>query len=134
MKKDIPVKKVEDVFVAIAPKLTDPEGELWEVFVINLKPDPIKNVLIASKGYGELDGEEVKTSVLRHFFDQVEGSSYQQVEQIQTKVFGLNNEYWLSFSFDNFLYDRKFTFVSDSIQKDHFTTVPILNRPGVMIA
>jgi hypothetical protein len=133
MKKDIPVRKVEDILIAIVPSLEKPDDELWGVYLINLKPAPITNVLISSKGYGSIEGQEVKTSVLRHFFDEVKGGTYQQIEQIQSKVFSLNNEFWLSFSFDKFLYDKRFTFVAGSISEENFTQVPILGRQGVMI-
>lgn len=133
MLKDIPVKEVKDVAIAILPQLIDSEAPTWEVYLINLKNKPITNVLISSKGYGELDGEETRTSTLRHFFDQVEPFSYRKVEHIQTKVFPLHNEFLLSFTHDNHLFDKKYTFVGGSIREDNFTDVPLLNRRGVMI-
>ena len=133
MKKDIPIRKVEDILIAIVPSLEHPDEGLWEVHLINLKPASITNVLVSSKGYGSIEGQEVKTSVLRHFFEEVQGSAYQQIEQIQDKVFSLNNEFWLSFTFDGFLYDKRFTFVAESISEENFTQVPILGRQGVMI-
>ena len=57
MKKDIPQLKVVDLAVAIAPRQEEGvQGELWDTFLINLKEEPIRNVLISSRGYGELDG------------------------------------------------------------------------------
>ena len=134
MKKDIPIRKVEDVLIAIMPPTEEaPPDALWEVFILNLKDEPIRNVLISSKGYGEVEGETVKTSILRHFFEEIGPRTGQRVEHIQPRVFSLNNEYWVSFSYDDFLFDQKYTFVSGSIDESYFTLVPLLNRRGVMI-
>lgn len=133
MIKDIPIRKVEDVLVAIMPQPHDPEAPTWEVFLINLKNDPIHNVLVASRGYGELGGESVNTSVLRHFFEKIPPLSYHKVEQIQTQVFGLTNEYMVTFTYDDFMFDKKYTFTSGSIDEDNFTQIPLINRSGVVI-
>jgi hypothetical protein len=133
MIKDIPIRKVEDVVVAIMPQVHDPEAATWEVFIINLKREAISNVIVASKGYGQLEGEPVNTSVLRHFFEKIPSLSYRKVEQIQTKVFPLTNEYMVTFTYDDFLFDKKYTFTSGSIDEGNFTQIPLINREGVMI-
>jgi hypothetical protein len=76
MLKDIPKLVVEDIAVAIVPKENEIEVEgeesLWEVYIINLREEVITNVIISSKGYGSLNGETVKTSVLRHFLGTIQ--------------------------------------------------------------
>ena len=67
MKKDLPENIVEDVAIAVALIGETPEVKNWTVYVVNFKNEPITNVLITSKGYGEKDGKQVKTSLLRHF-------------------------------------------------------------------
>ncbi len=131
MKKDIPNLKVKDVAIAIVPRKED--EELWDSFLINFKNEPLENVLVNSRGYGELEGREVKTTVLRHFFDSIQPKSFTQIEPIQTKLFGITNEYWVSFSFEEHMYDKKYVFVSGSISETLFTTIPFLNKRGVMI-
>ncbi|MFM1744779.1 MAG: hypothetical protein RLZZ630_716 [Bacteroidota bacterium] len=135
MLKDIPSYVVEDVAIAIVPKLpTGDEPEtLWEVYVINLKDEPIANVIVASKGYGVHEGEDVKTSTLRHFIGDIEPLSYELIEPIQEQLFGLNNEYWLSYYIDTRIYDKKFVFLPESINDKYFTPIPLINRKGVMI-
>ena len=134
MKKDIPQIKVVDLAVAIAPRQEEGvQGELWDTFLINLKEEPIRNVLISSRGYGELDGEQLQTTTLRHFFEEIPPLSAAQIEPIQTSLFGLNNEYWVSFSFNDYMYDKKYTFVQGSISEDYFTSIPFLDCQGVMI-
>lgn len=134
MKKDIPNHKVENLAIAIVPRIeVDDENELWDTFIINLKNEPIKSVLINSRGYGEIEGEKMKTTVLRHFFEEIEANSFAQIEPIQTKLFDLTNEYWVSFVFDDYMYDKKYVFVKGSITETNFTSIPIVNRKGVMI-
>lgn len=121
--------------IAILPRVENgiKDDELWDVFVINMKDDPIENVLVNSRGYGDLDGEPMKTTILRHFFNEIGPNTAKLIEPIQTKLFDLANEYWVSFTFDGYMYDKKYVFVRGSIAEDNFTTIPLIERKGVMI-
>lgn len=137
MLKDIPELKVEDIALAVVPDIQTGEQvnefTVWDVFLINLKKQRIHGVLVSSHGYGLLGGEEVKTSVLRHFFDELEPMSAALVEPIDREVFGLNNEYWVSFYVDKTIYDKKYLFLPESILVNNFSLIPVLNKTGVMI-
>jgi hypothetical protein len=134
MKKDIPLKKVEDLAIAIVPRPGEEgEEELWDTFLINLKDETISNVLIASQGYGEIDGEGRKTTTLRHFFDEIGPLAIQLIEPIQKALFDLTNEYWVSFTHEGYMFDKRYIFVRGSITEEHFTQIPFLDRKGVMI-
>lgn len=132
MKKDIPNYKVRDLAIAIVPRKEGDE-ELWDTYIINLKEDSIKSVIVNSRGYGEVKGEKMRTTVLRHFFEEIGPNSCTQIEPIQTKLFDLTNEYWVSFMYEDYMYDKKYVFVQGSITQTNFTTIPILNLRGVMI-
>lgn len=103
------------------------------MWVINLKDEPIENVLINSRGYGELEGEPMRTTILRHFFEKIDPKQACLIEPIQTKLFDIANEYWISFTYDGYMYDKKYVFVRGSITEDNFTKIPLLERRGVMI-
>ena len=133
MKKDLPDNIVEDLAIAVALMSETPEVKNWTVYLVNLKNEPITNVLITSKGYGEKDGKEVKTSLLRHFIGDVDAQAYAGVEAIDPAVFGLTNEYWLSYYIGNTIYDKKFIFLPESIVDGNLIRIPVLNKPGVMI-
>ena len=134
MKKDILTKKVEDLAIAIVPRYDEgTEEELWDTFLINLKDESIKNVLISSTGYGELEGEDRKTTTLRHFFDEIGPLEIQLIEPIHHALFELTNEYWVSFSFEGYMFDKRYIFVRGSISEENFTLIPFINRKGVMI-
>ena len=90
-------------------------------------------MIVSSKGYGSYKGESVKTSTLRQFLGTMDGNSYTLVEPIQKKVFGLNNEYWVSFYIGKEIFDKKFIFLPESITEEYFTTIPLINELGVMI-
>ncbi|MFM2155334.1 MAG: hypothetical protein RL516_83 [Bacteroidota bacterium] len=131
MLKDINSEEVEDIAIAVVPGEED--SSVWEVYMINLKEEGLDNVIVASKGYGMYKGEEVKTSVLRHFLGAFEPLDIRLIEPIQKEVFGLNNEYWVSFYIGKNIYDKKFIFLPESISEDNFTRVPFINRMGVII-
>jgi len=133
MKKDLPENIVEDVAIAVVLMSETPEVKNWTVYLVNLKSEPITNVLITSKGYGEKDGKQVKTSLLRHFIGDVPAQGSAGVEAIDPAVFGLTNEYWLSYYIGSTIYDKKFIFLPESIVDTNLIRVPILNKPGVMI-
>ncbi|MCB0496304.1 MAG: hypothetical protein KDC79_09220 [Cyclobacteriaceae bacterium] len=133
MKKDIEKPTVEGVTLAI--KLdTSKEEPHWTVHLINSNDFELENVMVASKGYGKQNGEEQLTSTLRHFFEQVGARSVQQVEVITSEVFHLFNEYWVSYYVDGKVFDKKFTFVPDSIQEENLMFIPELNAKGVLHA
>jgi hypothetical protein len=132
MKKDIRIPKVEDVSMAVVRETDGPEAD-WGVYLINRKHQPLKDVIVSSKGYGELNGEKVATSELRHYFDDVKGDSFVKVERIVEEVFGLNNQYFLTFYINGEIYDRKFIFVPGSVADENLIHVPLVERPGILI-
>ena len=136
MKKDIDIPKVEDISVAVIKEWNDEKTEeIFNVYLINLKKSGIKNTLVSSKGYGEnkSTGEKVNTSVLRHFLGDVDADSFIKIEPIIEEVFGLNNEYWVSFFEGSQMYDKKFIFLAETIREENMINVPIINKKGVVI-
>jgi len=134
MIKDIPKHEVVDIFIAVVKELDEITLKtIWNVYLINQKNITIEGVLVSSKGYGELNGEEVKTSMLRHFLDELPPQSYAKIEPIMENVFGLFNEYWLSYYVDKVMYDKKFIFPPETIIDDYLTTIPLIEKKGVMI-
>lgn len=133
MKRDLPDNTVENVAVAVVLESATPESKNWNVYLINLKDEPLETVLVSSKGFGQKDGEEVKTSILRHSIGNVPSRSYALIELIDEQVFGLTNEYWLSYYIDGQIYDKKYIFLPESIVETNMIRVPILNKAGVMI-
>jgi len=133
MLKDIPQLKVENIVVAVVREPND-AGELtWNAYLVNLYDQEITNVLVSSKGYGHYEGRDVKTSVLRHLIGNIDPKDYAKIEPIMDNLFGLSNEFWVSFYKGRDIYDKKYIFLPESITEENFTTIPVLNKPGVMI-
>ncbi|WP_201977523.1 hypothetical protein [Hymenobacter rubidus] len=135
MKQDIPFDPVEGVSVAIVPDegLT-PEGQpIWQVYLLNDNAFPLQNVIINANGYGQqLDGEKVRTSTLRYVFEEIPPRTAVPVEPIDSGLFHLNNQYWVSYYHGKQVFDKKFIFVPDSIVPDNFTHIDLLNQVGVL--
>ena len=108
------------------------DGEDWRVYLVNRNSNDLENVLVTSKGYGVNEGEEQKTSVLRHMIPKLEAGEYALIEPIDPSVFHLNNEYWLSFYIDKQLYDKKYIFVPDTIVEKNLSHIPEINLKGVI--
>ncbi|HRH03943.1 MAG TPA: hypothetical protein PLI68_01900 [Bacteroidia bacterium] len=133
MIKDIPELKVEDVALAIVKEKNEYSETIWNSYLINLKKRALDAVLVTSTGYGVLNEEKVNTSTLRHFLDTVQPNSFVKIEPIIEDVFGLNNEYWVSFYLDKKLYDKKFIFLPETILEENLINIPVINKKGIMI-
>lgn len=133
MKKDITPPVVEDIAVAVVKEQNELAETEWNVYLLNLKKKQIEGVLVTSQGYGLLNDEDVKTSTLRHFLDELKPFSYSKIEPIVENLFGLNNEYWVSFYVDKVMYDKKYIFLPETIKEENFITIPLINKKGVMI-
>lgn len=133
MIKDIPELLVEDIAIAIVMEENEVGETIWNSYFINYKKEKIETVLVTSTGYGVISNEKVSTSTLRHFLDTIDAFSFMQIEPIVQEVFGINNEYWVSFYHNKHLYDKKFIFLAESIKVDNLINIPLLNKKGVMI-
>lgn len=134
MIKDLPKNEVTDIGIAVVLEEEFATEKSWKVYLVNLKKIEIRNVLVSSKGYGPYQGEDVKTSVLRHFLGDIPPLSFKVIESIEEVLFSINNEFLLSFYIGDTIYDKKFVFVTESVVESNFIRIPLVNKPGVMIA
>ena len=132
MIKDIIVPEVKNVTLAVARRTVPGSAPEWKVYLINNNDVPLENTLVASKGYGEKDGEKQNTSILRHFLETVGPHSTVLIEPIDPAVFHLNNEYWVSYYIGTQIYDKRFVFVPDSICEANISFIKELEMEGVL--
>ncbi|MBL7848014.1 MAG: hypothetical protein JNL40_11135 [Cyclobacteriaceae bacterium] len=132
MIKDIPLPVVQQVTIAVVREKDNLKQDAWKVYLINSNDVPIENTLVASTGYGQNNGEEQKTSTLRHFLQTVDAHSAALVEPIDPDVFHLNNEYWVSYYIGRDLFDKRFVFLPDSICEENLIFIRELDREGVL--
>jgi hypothetical protein len=133
MKKDIIPPIVEDIAVAIVKEQNEMDESEWNVYLLNFKQEDIEGVLVTSKGYGFYNNEDVKTSILRHFLDVVKANDFKKIEPIVENVFGLNNEFWVSFFIKKIMYDKKYVFLPETIKEENLILIPLINKKGVII-
>lgn len=132
MKKDIDIPEVKNVTLAVVREKNILNQDEWKVFIINNNTHPIENTLVASQGYGEKEGEQQRTSTLRHFLETVPAEGFAIVEPIDPGLFHLNNEYWVSYYVGTQIYDRRFVFVPDSVCEENLTFIKQLGMEGVL--
>jgi hypothetical protein len=133
MIKDIPENIVEDIAVAVVKEKNQEDEYEWNAYIVNLKKEMIEGVLITATGYGIMNEEEIKTTTLRYLIEEVPPLSFAKIEPVMEDVFGINNEYWVSFYVNSKMYDKKYVFLAESIREENFTLVPLLHKKGVMI-
>lgn len=136
MKDSLKGPKVENIFIAAVQEPGEHGNDVFNVYIINNKDITIEGVLVSSVGYliNEKSGEKTQTSMLRHSLDTMSPDSFKKVEPIMEDVFGLNNEYWVSFWINNVMYDKKFIFLPETIKAENFTKIPVIEKKGVLIA
>lgn len=135
MREELKGPKVENVAVAIAERLDENKNKIHYVYLINLRDDIMEGIIVTSKGYGVnvATGEKVQTSMLRHSLEVLLPNEAAKLEPIMEDVFGLANEYWVSFYVDGKMYDKKFIFLPETISSANMKEIPVLGMRGVMI-
>lgn len=132
MKKDIIFPAVEGISIAVVRKLNEIQQSEWFVYLINDNDFALQNLMVTSRGYGEIEGEQRQTSILRHAFGNVAAKSHVLIEPIDPAVFPLNNEYWVSYYVGEQIYDKRFTFVPESIVEENLIQINSLNMQGIL--
>ena len=134
MKEELMGPKVENVSVAITEELIENEKSYY-AYLINLRDDIMEGIIISSTGYGEntQTGETIKTSTLRHCIEVLLPNEVAKIEPIMPEIFGLSNEYWVSFWVDGVMYDKRFVFPAESISSKNMSVISLLGKKGVII-
>ena len=135
MKEELLGPKVENVAIALVQMINEEKEKEYYVYLINLRDDIMEGIIVASTGYGENanTGEKVKTSTLRHCIEILLPKEAAKIEPIMPELFGLSNEYWLSFWVNDTLYDKRYIFPAESIVEENFVVIEQLGLPGVIL-
>ncbi len=134
MKEDINPPRMENVAVAVAKEKDNLMNDIWNVYLFNLNDTKIEGVIVRSNGYGEIDGEKVKTSELRHMFEEVQPLDSVLVEPFMEEMRAVTNQFWVSCWVDGVLTDKKYIFVVGSIDERNMVPLPWMGDvKGVII-
>jgi hypothetical protein len=135
MREELLGPKVEGVAVAVVQEIGEEQNIMYNTYLINLRQDIMEGIIITSTGYGEnvMTGEKIKTSTLRHCLELLLPNEAARIEPIMEEVFGLTNEYWVSFWVNDVMYDKKFLFLPETIQEKNMKLITQLGAKGVII-
>ena len=134
MKDELKGPKVENVSVAIVEVLVENE-KVYYAYLLNLREDIMEGIIVSTTGYGEnaQTGQKIKTSTLRHCIELLLPNEAAKIEPIMPDVFGLSNEYWVSFWVNDVMYDKRFVFPAESISDKNMILIKSLGLQGVVI-
>lgn len=135
MRDELKSPVAENVKMVVVPETNEEGGIQHYVYLLNLRDDIMEGIIIASKGYGEdvNTGEKIKTSTLRHSLEVLLPNEAAKIEPIMEEVFGLTNEYWVSFWIEDVLYDKKFLFLPETINEKNYIDIPKLGGKGILV-
>jgi len=131
MRNDIPIREVTEVGLALIPEKEPTHGEIWVAHLVNLKEHALKNVLVTVEGHGEVEGHPRKTATLRYLLPEVGPLSSQQIEILMPEVMAVANQFWISFTHKDYLYDKKFIVPSDAREVMELIGIPVLHCQGL---
>ena len=134
MKDELKGPKVEKVSLAIVEMMVENEKSYY-AYLLNLREDIMEGIIVSSTGYGQntKTGDRIKTSTLRHSIEVLLPNEAARIEPIMPEVFGLSNEYWVSFWVNEVMYDKRFVFPAESISEKNMQMLEILGQKGVII-
>jgi len=135
MKEELLGPKVENVGVAVIQSINEENEKEYTVYLISMRDDIMEGIIVASTGYGEntTTGEKIKTSTLRHGIEVLLPNEIAKIEPIMPEVFGLSNEFWVSFWVEDVLYDKRFVFPAESLIEENFKYLDVFKRKGVLL-
>ncbi len=133
MLKDIKNPVSEGVTIAAIYELNKEQEMVWNIYILNYKDTTIDSVLVTSKGYGVKDGEEVETSVLRHFVKEIPPQSVARIEPLIEDVFSLTNEYFVTYYEGSTIFERKFIFEPYQISLKNTVFITFMGQQGIEI-
>lgn len=131
MRRDIPIREVTELGLALVPEKEPKFGQIWVAHLVNLRDHSLKNILLNVEGHGELEGRSKKTATLRYFINEIEPLNSHQIEVMLPDVMSLTNQFWLSFSHDDYLYEKKFIVPHDAAETMELIGIPVLHCQGL---
>jgi hypothetical protein len=134
MREELLGPKVEGIALALVELPIEGGEPEYIVYMLSSREDIIEGIIVTSTGYGlDATGQEIKTSTLRKGIEVMLPNEAARIEPIMPDLFGLNNEFWVSFWADDVMYDKRFVFEANSIDPKKFVDIPQLNTKGIII-
>jgi hypothetical protein len=133
MKRDILIPNAHHLQCAAFQEWNEALGaKVWYVYLVNPTEMEVQHVLVVSKAFGVVNNEQVTTSRLRHGYDKLPAQTAVRVEMLTDDVLALQNEFMVTYFYDNTLFDRKFVFKPNTINERGMREIDVLFRNGVL--
>jgi hypothetical protein len=135
MREELLGPKVENVAVAVVEEIGENNEKIYNVYLANFRDDIMEGIIVTSQGYGQNanTSEKISTSTLRHCIEVMLPNEVAKIEPIMPEVFGLSNEYWVSFWVNDVMFDKKFVFLAETILPQNIKFIPRLKSNGIII-
>lgn len=135
MREELLGPKVEGVSLALVELPIEGGEPEYVVFLLNNRDDIMEGIIVASTGFGTdpKTGQEIKTSTLRKGIEVMLPEEAARIEPIMPDLFGINNEYWVSFWVNDTMYDKRFIFEAGTIKPEKFKEIPQLKAKGIIL-
>lgn len=104
------------------------QSQDWNAYIINDRATPMEMVLIVTKGYDDKDS----TSTMRHSIKDLPAKSFAKIEFLQDEVLRLNNEFAVTFFADGKMYEKKYLFEKNSINRKAIDELPVMEVQGIL--
>ena len=131
MRRDIPIREVTELGLALIPENEPKFGEIWVAHLVNLRDHSLKNILLNVEGHGEVNGHDRKTATLRYLIPEIDSLASHQIEVMLPDVMSVTNQFWVSFSHDDYLYEKKFIVPHDATETMERVGIPVLHCQGL---
>ncbi|MFN5312137.1 MAG: hypothetical protein ACK5AU_06490 [Flavobacteriales bacterium] len=134
MREELLGPKVEGISLALVELPIEGAEPEYVVYMLSSREDIIEGIIVTSTGYGlDAMGQEIKTSTLRKGIEVMLPNEAARIEPLMPDLFGLNNEFWVSFWADDVMYDKRFVFEANTIHPKKFVAIPQLKAKGIII-
>lgn len=135
MREDLLGPKVEGISIALVELPLEGAAPEYVVYMLSNREDIIEGIIVTSTGYGTdpSTGQEIKTATLRKGIEVMLPAEAARIELMMPELFGINNEYWVSFWVNDVMYDKRFVFEVGSIDPKKFVDIPHLNAKGIIL-
>ena len=134
MREELLGPKVEGISLALVELPIEGAEPEYVVYMLSSREDIIEGIIVTSTGYGlDATGQEIKTSTLRKGIEVMLPNEAARIEPLMPDLFGLNNEFWVSFWADDVMYDKRFVFEANTIHPKKFVAIPQLKAKGIII-
>ena len=134
MREELLGPKVEGISLALVELTIEGAEPEYVVYMLSSREDIIEGIIVTSTGYGlDATGKEIRTSTLRKGIEVMLPNEAARIEPLMPDLFGLNNEFWVSFWADDVMYDKRFVFEANTIDPKKFVAIPQLKAKGIII-